>query len=220
MKIPFVHILIAVGVVVLAISTYGMYQKSLDAENVRLKEIAERQFEDIDLPPGSTLIYQEAEASRICKTAAITKLFAIDNLPEDICEFVYLPLQAGGWQSYAGCRTNTNPYKRTPIDGDKPSYVSAGLDAASPTRDLGVSVRAMPSNAWGQLFILSPFGTQEAIPLARKSGTSFYTVKIHYTEDHALFERHCPESHPRCDCIPSTLFEWRFSDGRMRSRSN
>lgn len=220
MKAAHARIAKTVGLITILTAAYGIYQKLQDAENLRLKEIAERHFEDFSIPAESTFIYQETEVSRTCKTASITKLFSINDQPERICKLVYLPLQASGWKSYDGCRVNSYPYAKNKAHVNGPSYISSRLDASSPEGDFSLSISAMPSNAWGDLFMLSTFGTQEAIPLARISGASFYTVKIRYTENRVLLNQRCSEFTGRCDCIPATLFEWQFPDGRINSRSN
>ena len=206
---------------VTAVVTYHYYAVRARAENERLLEIALTTYSSvISVPAGSTLIYQEKEVSRLCKTAEVTKLFSTDRAPEDVCESVSLPLKSKGWKSFSGCRVMAHQFERAPIDADRPSYTDSRFDAGSPSKQFGVSVAAKPHDAWGALFMLSNFGEQEAIPLARKQGKTFFTVKLYYTEDHGLFEKNCPENLPRCDCVERSLFAWKFSDGREFSRSN
>ncbi|MEN5178598.1 hypothetical protein ABE501_02355 [Comamonas testosteroni] len=203
--------------VVLAFGIHSSHQRSFDLENVRLKRVAEAQLEELSLPPGSNFVYQEVEVSHICKTAKITRLFSIDDLPESVCKDILLP---EGWVSHGGCQLNTYPYKRAPAHGDMPSYNYITLSTQSLKNDFRIGVTANPKNAWGPIFELLPVGKKEAIPLARKSGATFYTINIRYTEDFARVKRHCPENLSHCDCSPATLYEWRFADGRMRSLSN
>ncbi|HMV55259.1 MAG TPA: hypothetical protein PLR85_18790 [Nitrospira sp.] len=213
------RILIAGLIVVISITAYGYYVRSLRAENDRLIAVVQAKFVDISIPSGSDLVYQEFEASRVCKTAEIRKLFSTQDAPEKICDSILLPLKSAGWESHLGCRVAAYPYKRAPIDGNRPSYSSSVFAAGVPSKQFGASLKAQPHDAWGPLFMLSSFGEQEAIPIARRMGKTFFTVEIRYTEDQALFGRHCPENGPRCDCVNSTLFAWNFSDGREYSRS-
>ncbi|MFC3533220.1 hypothetical protein ACFOLG_13630 [Vogesella facilis] len=212
---------LTIGVILfVAVATYYYHLSRARVENQKLLEIVLSSYSlAISVPAGSTLVYQEQEVSRICKTAEITKLFSTDHAPEDICESISRPLKSAGWKSYDGCRVMTYPFKRAPIDGDRSSYIFTRFAAAEPSTHFGVEVSANPFDAWGLLFMLSDFGEQEAIPLARQQGKTFFMVKLHYIEDHALFNEHCPETGQRCDCVERTLFAWKFSDGREFSRS-
>lgn len=214
--------LLIVGLIlVTTIAAYGYYVLQGKAENKRLLEIALTSYESaISVPTGSTLVYQEQEVSRICKTVGITKLFSTDRAPEDVCESILVALKSQGWKSSSGCQVTTYPFKRSPIDGDRPSYTYSRFDAGAPSTRFGVSVTANPHDAWGPLLMLSNFGEQEAIPLARKQGKTFFTVKLKYRQDRSLIEKHCPENLPRCDCVERSLFAWKFSDGREFSRSD
>lgn len=214
-NITLITLLIASGVAM-------YFYHSWDAENSRLRGIVESEFTKIKIPPGSKLIYQEVAADRICKTAEIKQLFASPKPVADICDDIYTPLKITGWKSHDGCRTHTYPLKRAPIDGDRPSYSFYNLAAASASTKFGVTVDAQPKDAWGfgSFFMLSAFGEDKAIPLARKAGETFFTVGISYTEDRALYESLCPKNHSQCDCdSASTLFSWKFQDGRQFSRS-
>jgi hypothetical protein len=67
--------------------------------------------------------------------------------------------------------------------------------------------------------MLSRFGEDQAIPLARQMGKTFFTVKLYYRQDRALFEQLCPANSARCDCVYQSLYGWKFANGRQFSRS-
>jgi hypothetical protein len=224
MKRSLTRILIGCGITVLAAGAYTFYrgtdyyQRSLVAENSRLRQEVESEFEQIQIATGSTLIYEEIDASRICKTATMTKLFATNMLPADICTAISA-LNIEVLKCSQGCTLSTTPVKRAPIDQNKPSYQWATFSARLQS-GIEVSMVALPNNAWGSLFMLSTHGTQEAIPLAKKAGSTFFTIQLKYFEDLALFARHCSEARKECDCVPSTLFAWKFANGRQHTRSD
>jgi hypothetical protein len=82
-----------------------------------------------------------------------------------------------------------------------------------------MEVNGQPNTAWGPLFMLSPLGEQQAVPLARKAGKTFFSVKLSYFEDRELFRRRCPEN-GECECAGRSLIAWRFADGRQFVRSD
>lgn len=210
--IALVGVLVASGV-----ATYILDHRSLENENSRLKTIVEAEFSKMKIPSGSTLIYQEVGSDRICKTAEITKLFATEASTADACGAVLALLKLEGYESRSGCRARTYPFERAPADGDRPSYNFSMLSARNASTRFGVNVSARPQNAWGPLFMLSAHGEQEAIPLARKAGKTFFTVNVFFFEDRELFQKHCPKDFP-CGCS-NTLFAWQFPSGRQFSRS-
>jgi hypothetical protein len=206
----FAACVLAAGVAALA------YQvRSAKLENERLAGMVRTELASIALPAGSQFVYEEAEASRACRTATVTRLFASDLEPAHVCDALSRVLTAQGWESYYGCRQLT--YQQRP--GTRPSYSFSRLDARVLPGTFGMFFTARPKDAWGNLFMLSGFGESEAVPLARQLGRSFFTIRVFYTEDRPLRERLCPQDGTRCDCIQKSLWEWRFASGRRFSRS-
>lgn len=209
-----------VSMAAIGIGSYG-HQRSLDEENFRLREVVEIEFPKLQLPSAVNMLYEEVSADRVCKTASITRLFSTDRSPADICDSFHSSLNANRWNAYDVCRTTIYPLERAPIDGDKPEYHSVRLVAGLGSRphNFLIQMDVKPHSAWGHLFMLSTFGEQEAIPLAKRSGKTFFTIKLSYHEDHRLFDQLCPEQSDHCEC-DQTLFSYEFADGRQYSRSN
>jgi hypothetical protein len=198
-----------------AVTAYGCHAWWANHENERLAGIVRAELEGIAVPAGSQFVYEEAEASRACRTATVTRLFASDLEPAHVCDALSRVLTAQGWESYYGCRQLT--YQQRP--GTRPSYSFSRLDARVLPGTFGIFLTARPKDAWGNLFMLSGFGESEAVPLTRQLGRSFFTIRVFYTEDRPLRERLCPQDGTRCDCIQKSLWEWRFASGRRFSRS-
>jgi len=193
-------------------------------DSARLRAVVQSEFDRVSLPSSSMFVYQELEASGTCKYANLVKLFVSDRTPAQICQSFYASLSAAGWKSFAEwkCNVLTYPTSRAPIDGNRPTYQSVRLRAGygPPPSNLIVEIDAKPNEAWGHLFMLSHLGEREAIPLAKETGKAFFTVKVHYFEDRALFAQHCPGTQARCDCVPPTSFSRKFADGKEQIRSN
>lgn len=218
MKRRAAHVALVVLLIAFCVAGLRFYYQALDAENTRLRSLVEKHFQSVTIPLGSTLIYQEVISDRVCKTATITELFSTELPTEDVCAAVYSSLKAEGWKSHDGCRAQTYPFKRVPIYENRPSYNYHNLVADEPLSKFRVTLSAKPKDAWGPLFMLSSLGEAQAVPLARKNGETFFTVKVFYIEDQRVFEKHCPQSMSHCDCA-DTLFAWKFSNGRQFSRS-
>lgn len=214
-------LLIIVGLIASCIAAFSLYYRSLEtknkSENSRLGLIVEKEFENITIPTESVLVYQEITSDRVCKTARITKLFSVNVPTYDICQAIYAPLKAKGWKSPGGCRKLTYPFTKAPVNRNRPSYNHHRLVAIS--SKFSLTVTANPQNSWGQRhFDLSQLGNQDAVPLAKKNGETFFIVRIFYIEDRDVFEKHCPDNLEHCDCA-DTLFSWKFTNGRQFSRS-
>ena len=194
--------------------------RGVESENARLTHIAQGELAKIELPTGIIPIYEEVQASRICKTAVVTRLFATDISVADACSAIHATLAQAGWHFREECRRLTYPASPTPMDPARRPYESrrsmAGWGAVP--YQFSVQVDAKPQDAWGHLFMMSMHGEAQAIPLAKTAGKTFFTVKLNYSEDHALIARHCPDNSDK-PCCQRTLFSWSFSDGRQYSLS-
>jgi hypothetical protein len=208
-------VLVAVG-----LGVYSLYQSRADAENSRLAAIAASELEKIDLPPGNVFIYEEVKANRTCKTAGIGRVFATEIKPGELCRLISATLHTKGWQVLdGGCKSVTYPHPPRPVHETRPSFDYARLVARVPSRSL-VQLIAEPQGSWGLQSILSTHGDSAAISLARKGGSAFFTIALAHWDDRALVDRMCPDDGGRCECHESTLFAWKFADGRRLRRSD
>lgn len=230
MKIITTRIALITGLIILGIGAYRFHQEWLNAQNVnnatlatkfdienaRLRKIVEAELEKIPLPAESSLIYQETEASRICKTSAIKRLYVNELSPADVCKTIYFPLKEKGWKSYSGCSAPFDQHKRASSNENSYTHLAAG----APSRKFGLSVAASPKDSWAGSSFISLFAREKALPIAKREGKPYFILVINYIEDHALFNQKCPENQLRCDCVNKSLFAWKFTNGQEFFRSD
>ena len=203
-----------------AVGGYFLYQwwATANAENMRLRAAVTAELEKIELPAGSVFIYEEVEANRSCKTASISKVYASQIQPIEICTLVAGPLPAKGWSIPNHCQNVTYPFTPRPVGQTRASYDFARFVAGMPSTVL--QLEAEPKDSWGPRFMLSTLGDSEAIPLARKAGRSFFTINLYKSEEPERVKRLCPDEGGWCECSGSTLFAWRFADWRRLTISH
>jgi len=152
------------------------------------------------------------------KTAIISKVYASQIQPIEICTLVAGPLPAKGWSIPNHCQNVTYPFTPRPVGQTRASYDFARFVAGMPSTVL--QLEAEPKDSWGPRFMLSTLGDSEAIPLARKAGRSFFTIKLYKSEEPERVKRLCPDEGGWCECSGSTLFAWRFADWRRLTISH
>jgi hypothetical protein len=202
-------IALATVVAALAVGGFFWYQRWTTADNMRLRAAVVAELEKIELPPGSVFVYEEAEANRNCKTASVSKVFASEIPPIEICMLVARPLPAKGWSIVNDCHSATHPFTNS----------FARLVARMPSGSV-LQLEAEPKDTRGPHLMLSTHGDTKAIPLARKAGRAFFTIRLDSAEDPERVSRRCPDAGSRCECSDSTLFAWKFADGRHSTRSD
>jgi len=206
-------------IVTIGLGAYGLYWLWANSENTKLGAIVTNELEKIDLPPGSIFIYEEVQANRICKTAGIRRVFATEMKPGELCPLISAQLQSTGWQILNGCQLLTYPLTPRSRFETRHSYDFARLVARMPSKGV-LELRAEPKDSWGSRFMLSSHGESKAIPLAKKAASAFFTIKLKHFVDMAHYNRICPDDGGRCECADSTLFAWKFADGRRLRRSD
>lgn len=196
--------------VVAALGIFVIYKAWANIENNRLKQHIEAKFSALPFLPIGAFIYQEITVNRSCTQAKLTRLYTSDMSPKEICQTVLGSLQKEGWSSLYGCRVLTYPFKRAPIDGDRPSYDFVMLDAKGSSH---LGLNAQPKESWWPpQFPLTTHGAERAIPVAKNAGKTFFTVEFNDTQDWAEFSNRCNEYTGECECATPTLHAWKFAN--------
>jgi hypothetical protein len=202
-------IALALMLTALGVGGYFLYQQWATTQNMNLRAAVVAELEKIELPPGSRFVYEEVEANRSCKTASISRVFASEIDPIEICMLVARPLVTRQWEIVTECQSATHPFTSR----------FARLVARVPSGSV-LQLEAEPKDSRGPHLMLSTHGDSKAIPLAREAGSSFFTIRLDTWEDPERVNRLCPDANSRCKCRDSTLSAWRFADGRHLTRSD
>jgi hypothetical protein len=193
----------------LGVGGYFLYQQWATTQNMNLRAAVVAELEKIELPPGSRFVYEEVEANRSCNTASISRVFASEIDPIEICMLVTRPLATREWEIVTACQSATHPFTSR----------FGRLVVRMPSGSV-LQLEAEPKDSRGPHLMLSTHGDSKAIPLAREAGSSFFTIRLDSWEDPERMNRLCPDPSRRCRCRDSTLSAWRFADGRHLIRSD